>query len=120
MDIRELSELLDKGYGGWQLTSSFTEGIDSIIKGVFQAVMGSSEASRLCLMAVGGYGRGEMAPYSDVDIMVFAKDRSSSEKAKELLYELWNTNLNISHSFRTPADCISEAKKDIRTRTSLL
>jgi [protein-PII] uridylyltransferase len=120
MDINELSELLDKGYGGWQLTSLFTERIDSIIRDVFYSAMGPSEPSGLCLMAVGGYGRGEMAPFSDVDIMVFARDRSASEKAKELLYELWNTNLNISHSFRTPADCISEARKDIRTRTSLL
>ncbi len=120
MDIHELSELLDKGYGGWQLTSLFTERIDSLIRGAFCSEEGVSGPSPLCLMAVGGYGRGEMAPFSDVDIMVFARDRSASEKAKALLYKLWSTNLNISHSFRTPADCISEAKKDIRTRTSLL
>jgi [protein-PII] uridylyltransferase len=120
MDIHELCELLDKGYGGWQLTSLHTERIDSVIRDVFYSSIGPSGPSNLCLMAVGGYGRGEMAPFSDVDIMLFAKDRSSSEKAKELLYKLWNTNLDISHSFRTPADCISETKKDIRTRTSLL
>jgi [protein-PII] uridylyltransferase len=119
MDLNELSGLLDKGFSGRQLTSLFTERIDSIIRDVFNSSMGSGP-SGLCLMAVGGYGRGEMAPFSDVDLMLFAGDRSASDKAKELLYNLWNTNLNISHSFRSPADCISEAKKDIRTRTALL
>ncbi|HYA26364.1 MAG TPA: nucleotidyltransferase domain-containing protein, partial [Thermodesulfovibrionales bacterium] len=119
MDITELTELLGKGYGGRQLTSLLTEKTDSLLKNVFYSHFGS-KPSGLCLMAVGGYGRGEMAPFSDVDIMVFAKDSSSSEEAKELLYRLWNMNLNISHSFRTAADCIREARRDIRTRTSLL
>jgi [protein-PII] uridylyltransferase len=71
-------------------------------------------------MAIGGYGRGELAPFSDVDIMLFALDRTPSERAQDILYRLWDTNLDISHSFRTPADCVNEARKDIRTRTSLL
>lgn len=119
MEISELRELLDRGYGGRQLTSLLTERTDRILRDVFSSSMGPRPA-KLCLMAVGGYGRGELAPFSDVDIMLFAKDRSVSESARELLYCLWNTGLNISHSFRTPEDCISEAKKDIRTRTSLL
>jgi len=121
MDIHELRELLDKGYGGRQLTSFYTDGIDSTIRDVFDSATRSrTEPSKLCLIAVGGYGRGELAPFSDVDIMLFARDRSASEEARELLYCLWNTNLNISHSFRTAEDCINEAKKDVRTRTSLL
>ncbi len=121
MDRNELCELLDKGYGGRQLTSLFTDRIDAVIRKVFDSATRSRpEPSKLCLIALGGYGRGELAPFSDVDIMLFAKDRSASEEARELFYCLWNTNLNISHSFRTPDDCISEAKKDVRTRTSLL
>ncbi|MCL4476853.1 MAG: [protein-PII] uridylyltransferase [Nitrospirae bacterium] len=121
MERNELCELLDKGYDGRQLTSLYTDRIDSIVKDVFNSATRSRpEASKICLIAVGGYGRGELAPFSDVDIMLFARDRSASEEARELLYCLWNTNLNISHSFRTPDDCITEAKKDVRTRTSLL
>lgn len=121
MNDNELSELLEKGYGGRQLTSILTERTDSIIRDAFSSSPASSrDSSRLCIVAVGGYGRGELAPYSDVDIMLLASDRSSSEEAKELLYRLWNTNLDISHSFRTPEDCVREAQKDIRTRTSLL
>ncbi len=133
MDINELKELIKKGYGGRQLTSFYTERIDSIVRQVFSSVFSPQPApagkpgestigkhSKICLVAIGGYGRGELAPFSDVDIMLFAMDRSISGEAKELLYRLWATNLNISHSFRTPADCINEAKKDIRTRTSLV
>jgi len=53
-------------------------------------------------MAVGGYGRGELAPFSDIDIMLFARERSASEEASEFLYKLWDTNRAIGHSFRTP------------------
>jgi [protein-PII] uridylyltransferase len=121
MERTELCERLSNGYGGRQLTSYYTDGIDSTLREVFESAARSRPGpSKLCLIAIGGYGRGELSLFSDVDIMVFARDRSASEEAKELLYRLWSTNLNISHSFRTPEDCISEARKDVRTRTSLL
>ncbi|HXX58745.1 MAG TPA: [protein-PII] uridylyltransferase [Thermodesulfovibrionales bacterium] len=117
MDIGELTGLLEKGYSGRQLTAHFTGRTDSLLSGLFSA---TDARSGLCIMAVGGYGRGELAPFSDIDIMLFARDRSASEKASEFLYKLWDTNRAIGHSFRTPADCISEARKDVKTRTSLL
>ena len=117
MDIHELCELLGKGYSGRQLTEHFTGRTDTFLRDLFS---GSEAASGLCLMAIGGYGRGELAPHSDIDIMLFAKDRSASEKASEFLYRLWDANLVIGHSFRTPSDCISEARRDVKTRTSLL
>lgn len=117
MDITELQILLDKGYGGRQLTALHTAKTDSLLSGLFHSVCGETS---LCLMAIGGYGRGELAPFSDIDIMLFARDRAVSEPAKKIMYRLWDTKLDISHSFRTPADCISEAKKDARTKTALL
>lgn len=117
MDRNELCELLNKGYGGRQLTSLYTERTDSLLRDIFSK---TGSVSGLCLMATGGYGRGELAPHSDIDIMLFARDRSASEGARAFLYRLWDTNLMIGHSFRTPDDCISEARKDVKTRTSLL
>ncbi|HXX80696.1 MAG TPA: [protein-PII] uridylyltransferase [Thermodesulfovibrionales bacterium] len=117
MDIHELSELIRQGYSGRQLTTLFTGRTDSLLENLFLSI---NAHSGLCLMAVGGYGRGELAPFSDIDIMLFARDRSASEKASEFLYKLWDTNRAIGHSFRTPPDCISEARKDVKTRTSLL
>ena len=117
MDIHELSELIKQGYSGRQLTTLFTGRTDSLLENLFSS---TNARSGLCLMAIGGYGRGELAPFSDIDIMLFARDRSASEKASEFLYKLWDTNRAIGHSFRTPPDCISEARKDVKTRTSLL
>lgn len=117
MEIDELNFLLKKGFGGRQLTSVCTGRTDSRLKEIFSS---TGVRAPLCLIAVGGYGRGELAPFSDIDIMLFAKDRSSSGSAEDLLYRFWDAKLDISHSFRTPADCISESKRDIRTKTSLL
>lgn len=117
MDIRELQELLDKGYSGRELTALYTAETDCLLKDIFSSI---GDAAGLCLIAVGGYGRAELAPYSDIDLMLFAKDKSVSEKAAKFLYKLWDRNLDIGHSFRTPGDCLKEAKGDLRTRTSLL
>lgn len=117
MEIDELSLLLEKGFGGRQLASVCTDRVDSRLKEIFSS---AGVRQPLCLIAVGGYGRGELAPFSDIDIMLFAKDRSSSGPAEDLLYRFWDAKLDISHSFRTPADCINESRRDIRTKTSLL
>lgn len=117
MEINELQGLLDKGYSGRQLAALQTAKTDSVLSGIFCSFTGEAP---LCLMAIGGYGRGELAPFSDIDIMLFAKDRAASELAKKILYRFWDTGLDISHSFRTHSDCISEAKKDARTKTALL
>lgn len=117
MDIQELSELLNEGYSGRQLTSLLTGRTDSFLRDIFSK---TEPGPGLCLMAVGGYGRGELAPHSDVDIMLFARDKSASEKASAFLYRLWDTKLLVGHSFRTPIECVSEAKRDVKTRTSLL
>ncbi|HWR57544.1 MAG TPA: [protein-PII] uridylyltransferase [Thermodesulfovibrionales bacterium] len=117
MDIKELSGLLDKGYSGRRLTEVLTERTDSLLRGIFSK---SGSGSGLCLLAVGGYGRGELAPHSDIDIMLFARDRAVSKEASDFLYRLWDTKLTVGHSFRTPSDCVSEAKKDVKTRTSML
>jgi [protein-PII] uridylyltransferase len=117
MDINELQGLLQAGYSGRQLAALFTDKMDALLRGIFSS---TNVYSNLCLIAIGGYGRGELAPYSDIDIMLFARDKAASEKATEFLYKLWDMHLTVGHSFRTPADCITEARKDIKTRTSLL
>ncbi|MED5462976.1 MAG: nucleotidyltransferase domain-containing protein, partial [Pseudomonadota bacterium] len=62
------------------------------------------------LIAVGGYGRGELHPYSDIDIMVLVSDDVSEIIKKEIghfLTSLWDLGLEIGHSVRTVDDCIS-------------
>ncbi|MEH3045615.1 [protein-PII] uridylyltransferase [Sphingomonas adhaesiva] len=80
-------------------------------------------AERLLLIAVGGYGRGEMAPFSDVDIGFVTpwKQTPWAEQAIEsMLYTLWDLGLKIGHSSRSMDDVVRQAKADVTVRTALL
>lgn len=114
--LKEIEDVFDK-LSGRQLAEFYTKKIDDFLIEIFNSV---ESQNPLALIATGGYGRSELAPFSDIDIMFFAKDRTDSKKVESVLYKLWDSGLNISHCFRTPEDCISEAKKDLRTHTALL
>ena len=83
-----------------------------------------TEVERLSLCAVGGYGRGEMAPQSDVDLLFLTPQKSdpaSSERLIEyILYMLWDLGLKVGHASRTVDQCLSLAKEDQTILTSLL
>lgn len=75
------------------------------------------------LVAVGGYGRGELFPYSDVDVLILleqAPGPALQSKLEELVQTLWDIGLEIGHSIRTIPECLSEAAADITVQTSLL
>ena len=77
--------------------------------------------STLC--AVGGYGRGELYPYSDIDILILiAQAPSASDKVllETFVQTLWDLGLEVGSSVRTINDCLREAKNDITVETSLL
>ena len=81
----------------------------------------------LCLVAVGGFGRAELFPYSDVDVLVLLPDGQSPENNPELQGQLerfigscWDTGLEIGASVRTLSECLAESAKDITVQTSLL
>ncbi len=78
---------------------------------------------RIVLLAVGGYGRGEMAPYSDVDIgfLTPGKQTAHAEQVIEaMLYALWDLGLKVGHSSRSLDDMVRQAKADVTVRTALL
>ncbi|TPG40453.1 [protein-PII] uridylyltransferase [Sphingomonas koreensis] len=82
-----------------------------------------SSAERIVLIAVGGYGRGEMAPYSDVDLGFLTpwKQTPWAEQVIEsMLYALWDMGLKVGHSSRSLDEMIRQAKGDITVRTALL
>ncbi len=76
------------------------------------------------LIAVGGYGRGELHPHSDIDLLILLKDEQSLEAQQQVLSDfvtmLWDTGLEIGHSVRTVEQCLSEAAKDITIVTNLM
>ncbi len=77
----------------------------------------------LALIAVGGYGRGELHPKSDIDLMVLLKEKEN-QQTKDLLEKflmlLWDIHLEIGHSVRTIDECVDEATKDITIATNIM
>lgn len=115
--LDEIEAWVREGLGGSLLVRRYTALVDDMIRSIFDSAGGGTAT---VMIATGGYGRGELAPYSDVDVMFFARDRSDTSASERILYKLWDTKLDISHSFRTASECIEEAGRDVRTRTSLL
>jgi [protein-PII] uridylyltransferase len=82
-----------------------------------------STGERLAIMAVGGYGRAEMAPHSDVDIAFLTPSKATAwcEQAIEaMLYFLWDLGLKVGHSTRSPEDVVRMGRADLTIRTALL
>src|SRR4029453_12997095 len=82
-----------------------------------------SAAERLALVAVGGYGRGELAPHSDVDLLFLLRYKLTphgEQVVEYLLYHLWDLGLKVGHATRSVDDCIRQARADITVRTGLL
>ena len=78
---------------------------------------------RLAIVAVGGYGRGELAPYSDIDLLFLFpwKQTARGEQVVEyMLYMLWDLGLKVGHSTRSIEDCVRLSKRDLTIRTALL
>jgi [protein-PII] uridylyltransferase len=75
------------------------------------------------IVAVGGYGRGMLAPYSDIDVLFLLPDKSARgvEKIVEsLLYVLWDLKLKVGHATRTIDECLKQAQADMTIRTTLV
>ena len=82
-----------------------------------------SSAERICIAAVGGYGRGTLAPGSDVDLLFLLpyKQTPWGESVVEaVLYILWDLRQKVGHSTRSVDECIRQAREDITVRTALL
>ena len=81
------------------------------------------ENNPVSLIAVGGYGRGELHPASDIDLMILLHRNAGEEInpfVEALLRFLWDIGLEVGHSVRTLKDCVQEAKKDITVATNLM
>ncbi|WP_245781159.1 [protein-PII] uridylyltransferase [Celeribacter neptunius] len=82
-----------------------------------------STGERIAVLAVGGYGRGEMSPHSDVDLLFLAPHKITGwieSVVESMLYMFWDLHLKVGHSTRTIRDCIRLGKEDYTIRTAML
>ena len=99
---------------------------DQVVRIAFDSAagrIGGDVAKRVSLVGLGGTGRGEMAPHSDIDLMFLVRpeDAAAAEQLVEAtLYALWNLKLKIGHAVRTPDDLIMLTKSDMSIRTAML
>jgi [protein-PII] uridylyltransferase len=78
---------------------------------------------KVALAAIGGYGRGPLAPYSDIDLLALVpyKRTARSEQIVEfILYAMWDLGLKVGQAVRSPEDCVRLAKSDVLIRTSMM
>src|SRR6201991_3764147 len=82
-----------------------------------------AEVDSWALVAVGGYGRGELHPCSDIDIMLLVPeppDADGRNKVERLVTFFWDIGLEVGHSVRTVEECVQECKADVSVMTTLL
>ncbi len=122
--------LAERPSAGHEITRGHAFLIDQLIRLIHDHVVtdlhpsdGRPDAERLTLIAVGGYGRGEMAPHSDVDIAFLTPGKPSprcGQVIEAMLYYLWDLGLKVGHSSRSVDEMVRLARADLTIRTALL
>ncbi len=103
-----------------QLLHDLCRNVDQQLSKIWRHFEFPKEAA---LVAVGGYGRGELFPYSDVDVLILLQQRPDAalrDKLEKLVQLFWDIGLDIGHSIRTIDECLQESAADITVQTSLL
>ena len=113
-----------------QVIASLTALADEIIDLIYQRVFQQSNpvaqkklSEGLAIVAIGGYGRYELSPYSDIDLMFLYQEpyqAIAEEASKKILHTLWDIGYRVGHSLRDANDAIALAKSDLTIRTALL
>jgi [protein-PII] uridylyltransferase len=111
------------GASGATVVRALSDLMDRLIVDVARRPGAPAEPAGWALVALGGYGRRELCPHSDVDLMVLHEPTAREPVealAPPLFKTLWDLRLHLGHSVRTIADCVDVARRDVATATSLL
>jgi [protein-PII] uridylyltransferase len=123
-------ERLEAGAGGLETARLLSAVTDEVIAALYDfttthmiRARNPTQGERLTLMAVGGYGRGALAPFSDIDLLFLRpyKQTAHVESVIEfMLYALWDLGFKVGHASRTIDECIRLSREDVTIRTSIL
>lgn len=124
----QIKELHRSGGGGEEVVKALTGMTDTLVKKLLRCILddipdGRRFRDQLALVAIGGYGRGELNPFSDIDLMFLHRGKDPQfieDIAQKLLYFLWDMRLDVGYSVRTVADCVEMAAADMTVKTALL
>jgi [protein-PII] uridylyltransferase len=119
---RRQQVLADTKLRGVRLTHALCEATDEWIREVWTSAFEAVKVSkRVALVAVGGYGRGELAPYSDLDIMLIHDGaKNIDDLASKIWYPIWDSGLKLGHSVCTVKQATELAKSELDAATALL
>jgi [protein-PII] uridylyltransferase len=119
------------GGGGREICARRAELVDVLLQYVFGAAATSARGNEaaevpLALIALGGYGRGELNPFSDIDVMLLHHQEKKGisphleEMVQQVLYLLWDSGFKVGHSTRSIKEAVAQANQDMRTKTAML
>ncbi len=116
------------GGGGREIARQRSDLVDILFRELFEGVTASllpkGLSGRLCVAAFGGYGRRELTPFSDVDILFLQtatrQDKEIEEVIRQTLVLLWDIGFKVGHATRTIAQAVKKANEDMITKTSML
>ena len=103
---------------GGQFTDAHTAVIDAWLDRLFHYVF--ADRSDVALVATGGHGRRDLAPYSDLDLLLLHDGSVDAATAQQFWYPIWDSGFKLGHAMRSTAETISLARDDLVTATSLL
>jgi [protein-PII] uridylyltransferase len=116
------------GAGGLEVVRDRANLLDVILRHLFDEAIENSPFAGgtppIALLAVGGFGRGELSPYSDVDILFLHDSHriapEAAEAIEQILYMLWDVGFKVGHSTQSISEAVKLANADVLTKTSLL
>jgi len=123
-------ERLEQGADGLDTARLLAAVQDEVISALYDFITchvyfasNPTDAERIAICATGGYGRGVLAPSSDIDLLIITPSRKNAHAesvVEYMLYALWDIGLKVGHAFRTVDECVRLSREDVTIQTSLL
>jgi len=127
VDRARIARRLDGGLDGAEAARLYAAAADALLTGLWRVateILHPAPTERLALLAVGGYGRGVLAPFSDLDLLFLRPGQAASARAEAVIefvhYVLWDLGLKVGSASRSVGEALALARSDMTVRTTLL